>query len=798
MIESAEIRHGDATKKTLHDSSPPPPLHIMNTIIRPFRSPVSPVRLRVAFGGDFCPGPHGSALAKAGRADEVFAPLAPFLADADLKLVQFETPLVTRTSPIPKSGPNLDSEPESAEILRGRFDVALLANNHVGDHGPDAALQTVAELRRRGIETVGAGATLAEAARPLETVRRGVRIAVFNFAEFEFGVAEEDSPGVAPQRPLKDLAAVAKAAERGLLPVVVLHGGHEHFPFPSPRLRDLCRAFAESGAAFVANCHPHCPQGVEWHRGVPIVYCPGNLWFPAGSGIGSARQPPLWNFGYVAKVLFDHAGAFAVELLPVQSGQDGVRPLEGAARDAFEAYVARVSEPIGDTARLRSLFDAWSADLGRFYLKMSASRLPAPFFADRHADSWESPLGDAKPFLEMRNVFTCESHCDMVRRFLRLAETGRIPDAMHRCPEIAALRNPAFVLPSPPPLRPRAETLDFFERSVFGRVPDAAKRAAPEFEDLSPEVPAMGGRAVRRRVRVRYAGPGGEGHFDLLAFLPATASASRPAPAALLLCNRDPAENMDPERVRRTPFWDAERIVSRGWAALAFHTGSVVPDGADGFDGHLQSLFLRPGEARGPDSWGTIAAWAWCGSRAMDWIETERRIDPRRVMVAGHSRGGKTALWCAARDERFAMAVSNCSGCGGAKLNRAFLPASEHVAQLVAGFPHWFCEAFSGFAGRDAELPFDQHQLLALLAPRKLYVSSATLDPWAGQPGEFLAAALASPAWGGDGRGGIPAGTAFPPPDAPLFGDGVAYHIHRGPHTILSSDWDHWIDFAEA
>ena len=767
----------------------------MNLELRP---PVSPIRLRVAIGGDFCPGPHGSELAAAGRAGAVLAPIAPFLADADVRLVQFETPLVETASPIPKTGPNLASSPETATVLDGLFDVALLANNHVGDHGPDAVLRTVRELQRRHVATVGAGANLAEAAKPLLLERRGLRLAIFDFAEFEFGVAEDDAPGVAPQRPRDDLAAVARAAEDGALPIVVLHGGHEHFPFPSPRLRDLCRAFAEAGAAFVANCHPHCPQGVEWHRGVPIVYCPGNLWFPSGGGPAPANRPPLWHFGYVAKVLFDDRGPFAVDLLPVQSGQDDVRPLSGAARDAFLAYLSRISEPLSDPARLQAEFDAWSADRGRFYLQLSTAALPEGLFHARHADSWESPLGDPRPFLEMRNVFTCESHHDMVRRFLRLAVEGRIPDAMHPCAEIAALQNPVFALPPGlPALASRGETRDFFERNVFGRVPDAARNPALAFEELSPEVPAMDGCAVRRRVRVRYAGPGGEGHFDLLAFLPASATPVRPVPAALLLNNRDPAETLDPERVRRTPFWDAERIVARGWAAVAFHTGSVVPDDADGFAGHLQSLFAAPGETKRPDSWGTLAAWAWCGSRAMDWIETEGRIDARRVMVAGHSRGGKTALWCAAQDERFAMAVSNCSGCGGAKLNRAFLPASEHIAQLVGTFPHWFCGNFASFAGRDAELPFDQHQLLALVAPRKLYVASATLDPWAGQPGEFLAAKFASPAWRAAGRGGIPGEAAFPGPDEPVFGDGVAYHLHAGPHTILASDWDHWIDFAE-
>ena len=353
-------------------------------------------------------------------------------------------------------------------------------------------------------------------------------------------------------------------------------------------------------------------------------------------------------------------------------------------------------------------------------------------------------------------------------------------------------------IPDLPPIGGREECIAFFERNVFGCVPEAARRVRPVFEAVAPDAPAMGGAAVRRRIRVRYSGPGGEGSFDLLAFLPEGASASAPVPASLFICARDSEENLDPDRVRRNPFWEAESLVERGWAAIAMHIGSVVPDEADGFDGHLQSIFAAPGETKTPESWGTIAAWAWCGSRAMDWIECEPRIDPRRVMVAGHSRCGKTALWCAACDSRFGMAVSNCSGCGGAKLNRAFLPASEHIAQIVRGFPHWFCGAFAKFAGRDSCIPFDQHQLLALVAPRLLYVSSATLDDWAGPQGEFLSAKAASAAWRAAGRGGIPEDARFPEPDKPIFGDGVGYHIRSGGHTIEASDWKRWMDFAAA
>lgn len=762
-----------------------------------FREPVSPVRLRVAFAGDFCPGAHGSSLARDGRASDVLAPLAPFLSDCDLRMVQFETPLTRTESPIPKTGPNLISAPESADIIRGLFDVALLANNHTGDQGPDVVLETIGELRARGIRTVGAGANLDEAAAPLRIDAGGRPLSILNFAEFEFGIAEESSPGAAPQRPSADMRAVAAEVAAGRTVIVVFHGGHEHFPFPSPRLRDLCRLMAEAGASLVINCHEHCPQGVEWHGGVPIIYCPGNFWFPPWNEGAAKSLPFLWNYGYVAKVLFDDAGPFAMELLPVHSGPDGVRPLEGDARAAFLEYVARISEPIGDAARLRSLFESWCTDNGRKYLSISAKALPEDWLREHRANNWESPITDPRPFLEMRNIFTCESHHDLVRTYLRMTVEGHLPDALRIRPGLSALQNPEFALPQPPATFPRAEMLDFLESNVFGRVPEAARNPLLSFEEISPEAPAMDGRAVRRRVRARFSGPGGEGAIDILAFIPASAGKGHPVPAALLLCNRDPAGNMDPERKLRTSFWDAERIVARGWAAVAIHTGSSVPDKADGFDGHLQSLFVRPGETKQPDSWGTIAAWAWCGSRAMDWIATEPRIDAGRVMVAGHSRCGKTALWCAAQDERFAIAVSSCSGCGGAKLNGTYLPASEHIAQIVKGFPFWFCGNFAAYAGHDAELPFDQHWLLALVAPRRLYISSATLDSWAGQPGEFLAAKAASRAWRDLGLEGLPEGALFPEPDHPVLGGRVAYNIHSGEHTILSSDWDRWIDFAE-
>lgn len=401
------------------------------------REPVSPTRFRIVVGGDVCPGPHGSALASGGRAAEVFAPLAPFLDGADLRIVQFETPLPAALVPIPKSGPNLASAPEAAGVLKDRFDIALLANNHTGDHGPQGVLDTIRELHARGYATVGAGANRADAEAPLRIEMAGRPISILNFAEFEFGIAEWTTPGVAPQRPLADRRTIAAEAAEGRTVIVILHGGHEYFPFPSPRLRDLCRSLAEAGASLVVNCHEHCPQGIEWHSGIPIIYCPGNLWFPPDDPATASQDPVLWNYGYLAKVSFDDKGPFALELLPYKAGNDSVSALEGVWREDFLAYIRRISEPLRDDSRLQAFFDAWCVESGRLYLKTSIDALKP---------GWDKGDGDARQFLQMRNLFTCESHHDLVRGFLRLAAEGRLNSAARLIPEINALQNPVFAL----------------------------------------------------------------------------------------------------------------------------------------------------------------------------------------------------------------------------------------------------------------------------------------------------------------------------------------------------------------
>lgn len=338
----------------------------------------------------------------------------------------------------------------------------------------------------------------------------------------------------------------------------------------------------------------------------------------------------------------------------------------------------------------------------------------------------------------------------------------------------------------------RPEILELFKAQVFGRNP-VERPATLRFEPIVADTEMMGGKAIRKRVNIRYTGPGGEGCVALTAFIP---KAPKSVPAFVLICNRSSQKHIDPDRLAPNPFFPAEELVARGYAALAFYNGDVDPDAHDGFTNGVHGVFQPDPKARTADSWGTIAAWAWGASRVMDWIESEPLIDRTRVAVIGHSRGGKTALWCGANDTRFALTISNDSGCGGAKLNRMDLPKSESIARINKAFPHWFCENFKQYGGREDALPVDQHMLVALVAPRLVYVASATQDDWAGQPGEFQSCVLATPVWRLYGKKGL-VGDTFPSADTPLQGGCIGYHLRTGKHDLALYDWERYMDFAD-
>ena len=334
----------------------------------------------------------------------------------------------------------------------------------------------------------------------------------------------------------------------------------------------------------------------------------------------------------------------------------------------------------------------------------------------------------------------------------------------------------------------RAKLLDLFRNELYGYSPERPKDEW--FEIAKIERQAMGGAATLKLVNIHLGAQPEAPVIHLNLFIPN--NRTKPAPAFLLICNRD-RENIDPTRKIKSDFWPAEQIVARGYAAASFFNGDVAPDKYDGFTTGIHAYLQNPA-SRKFNSWGTIAAWAWGGSRVMDYFETDPDIDEKHCAVTGHSRGGKTALWCGAQDERWALTISNCSGCSGAAIARRRFGESLKVIQNA--FKHWFCGNYRKYIDREDELPFDQHELVALVAPRAVYVTSADEDLWADQRGEWLAIHEAEPVWKLFGRKGLPS-DIMPPLDKPLIGDGMGYHIRTGEHNYKVFDWNAHMDLAD-
>ena len=349
---------------------------------------------------------------------------------------------------------------------------------------------------------------------------------------------------------------------------------------------------------------------------------------------------------------------------------------------------------------------------------------------------------------------------------------------------------------------------NFFEREVYGRVPQ--HHPSVTYELLRTDS-ALGGKAVCKQVAMNVQGM--PTPILILLYLPADAKAPVPAflgvnftgnhqitneEFVIVSPNAPRAEQLKSKRARGASAyrWPLDMIIDAGYAVATIYRGDVDPDFDDGFQNGIHPSFYRPGQtAPVADEWGTIGAWAWGLSRAMDYLETESAIDSKHVAVIGHSRLGKTALWAAAQDARFAMAISNNSGCGGAALS--IRKHGETVAKINKSFPHWFCDNYNKYSNNEEALFVDQQGLIALIAPRPVYVASATLDDWADPEGEFLSALYASPVYELYGKKGLDA-KAMPAPDSPIHGGSVAYHIRTGKHDITDYDWAQYIKFAKS
>ena len=381
----------------------------------------------------------------------------------------------------------------------------------------------------------------------------------------------------------------------------------------------------------------------------------------------------------------------------------------------------------------------------------------------------------------------------------RLSVPGGLPDPLV-CSDGTVVRTPDDWFG-----RRRPELLALFERHMFGQTP--AEHVEVRTDVVTVDPTALDGRATRAEVRLAFGPASGPAagaatarpEVGVLLHLPN--DTARPAPVFLALNFRgntvaesgaDPARASADETAPNPP-WPIAEMIGRGYGVATACYEDIDPD-VDDFGNGVHPLFYADGQTcPADDGWGAIGAWAWGLSRIMDHLVTDPRIDPRRVIVVGHSRLGKAALWAAARDERFAMAVSNNSGCGGAALSRRRV--GETVEAITTRFPHWFSRTFASYAGREQDLPVDQHLLLALVAPRPVYVASAENDEWADPYGEFLGGRYADPVYRLLGVEGLVV-DEMPPVSAPVPSR-IGYHIRPGGHAMTTYDWERFADAAD-
>ncbi|MDO5581724.1 MAG: acetylxylan esterase [Planctomycetia bacterium] len=362
----------------------------------------------------------------------------------------------------------------------------------------------------------------------------------------------------------------------------------------------------------------------------------------------------------------------------------------------------------------------------------------------------------------------------------------------------------------------RPQLLDLFAEYEYGQTPGGKPK---EFRaERISESKALNGNAIMRQIRLTFSSDPKIPALYVLMFIPANAVGPVPAFVGLnfkgnhTVCD-DPnirlgtvwVDQFDPECPSRLARenergsmhsrWEPEFLIENGFALLTAYYQDIDVDANDHFAKGIHLLYKSDPSGKRTDSeWGKIGSWAWALSRIMDYIECDKSINPDQVCVIGHSRLGKTALWAGAQDQRFAIVISNNSGCCGASLGRHFF--GEYPLFLADVRPHWICEKYHRLAKIVEQIPIDQHELIALIAPRPVYIASATEDYCADPEGEFLGALNADPVYKLLGLPGLGNITAMPEPDKSV-GDTIGYHLRTGEHAITLFDWQQYVRFAK-
>jgi hypothetical protein len=346
--------------------------------------------------------------------------------------------------------------------------------------------------------------------------------------------------------------------------------------------------------------------------------------------------------------------------------------------------------------------------------------------------------------------------------------------------------------------RQRPALIRLYEAEIFGHVPATAPKVRWAVSETNAQ--ARDGAAIMKRIVGTIGTADDAPRMQLVLHTPAKAKG--PVPVILIVNfggGQPPPADPSAPRPSGPPLPTADppvaaEILEHGWGYATIGYQDIQPDRANAWmEGVVGRAFVKGQDQPRPEEWGTIGAWAWGISRMIDYLETDRSVDGTRIAVQGHSRLGKTVLWASARDERIVATFSSCAGEMGSALSRR--DWGETVDDMAQNFPYWFSGTFQKWVGRWNEMPVDAHTLIALSAPRGVFLTGGTKDQWADPVGEFLAASAAGPVYRLLGKKDLGV-SELPPLDKPLTSGDLGWHYHTGAHTATREDWMAFLDFV--
>lgn len=366
--------------------------------------------LHVAIAGDICmsdlPYKINRELTRA-----VLSKMQPVLNSADVRVINLENAIIDGGIAIKKSGPSLKAKPNDLVFLQeGRFDCAILANNHVGDYGEEGIYSTLVSLDKRNIGHVGAGCNINDSYEPWYYDTEGGKLAIIAVCENEYGIAEENKAGTAGFDMYRVLHTIRAAKTNADFVIVVVHGGNEENPLPSPGVVSRYRTIADIGADTVIGMHPHCIQGFEIYNNVPIVYSTGNFLF-SDPNIKDPQNP--WYYGYIPYLTYTKGLPVTLEIIPYRFDIDCmmISPFEGEERNIMLKYIDKISAVIKNPSSLLQYFKGWCIISGIKHSKM-INYCPERF------DDPDYPT--ELSLLRLKNIFTCEAHNELMTEFFKM------------------------------------------------------------------------------------------------------------------------------------------------------------------------------------------------------------------------------------------------------------------------------------------------------------------------------------------------------------------------------------------